>query len=96
MFLPSDQTNLPWPCGLQLLEQSKATAIRMSRFCLHGLFRDVLLWSPHDFTAYHCLLNSRGKIFDHIKNAEKTIPAFKGFQKVPFRNRLRKGYIDFE
>ena len=35
---------------------------------------------PNDFTAYHCLLNSKGNIFDHIKNAEKTIPALKRFQ----------------
>ena len=64
MFLPSDQTNLHWPCsGLQLLEQSKATAIRMSRFCLHGLFRDVLFWSLAQFQNlrkpftpwFHCL-----------------------------------------
>ena len=25
---------------------------------------------PNDFTAYHCLLNSKGNIFDQIKNAE--------------------------
>ena len=25
---------------------------------------------PNDFTAYHCLLNSKGNILDHIKNAE--------------------------
>ena len=46
------------------------------------------LFTPNDFTAYHCLLNSNGKIFDDIKNAEKTIPAFKGFQKVPFKVKL--------
>jgi hypothetical protein len=46
------------------------------------------LFTPNDFTAYHRLPNSNGKIFDDIKNAEKTIPAFKGFQKVPFKVKL--------